>query len=75
LTLAPSTGSPVSRLTRWPHPHKRIAATRIADKDLGIDGFVMPTGTLLFANTAAAESDPADFEHPNHLDITRDDAV
>ena len=53
--------------------HSPIAAAtlRTAREDVQIAGVVIPAGTLVIANTAAANRDPAVYDDPNHLDITR----
>src|SRR6218665_1780112 len=47
----------------------RVLRTGVEDGELG--GMVIPAGTLVFANTAAANRDPAVYEDPDRLDITR----
>jgi cytochrome P450 len=39
----------------------------------GMAGITIPAGTLVLANTAAANRDPAIYDKPAHLDITRED--
>ncbi|MGZ4527289.1 MAG: cytochrome P450, partial [Mycobacterium sp.] len=53
--------------------HSPIAAAtlRIALEDVEIVGVVIPAGTLIVANTAAANRDPAVYDDPDRLDITR----
>ena len=53
--------------------HSPIAAAtlRIALEDVEIVGVVIPAGTLVVANTAAANRDPAVYDDPDRLDITR----
>ena len=53
--------------------HSPIAAAtlRIALEDVEIAGAVIPAGTLVIANTAAANRDPAVYDDPDRLDITR----
>ena len=48
-----------------------FGAMRCAIEDVAIAGFTIPAGTLVIANTAAANRDPAIFDHPERLDITR----
>jgi cytochrome P450 len=47
------------------------AALRTALEDVQIAGVMIPAGTLVIANTAAANRDPAVYEDPDRLDITR----
>lgn len=49
-----------------------LATVRRASKDVELDGIVIPAGTLVVANTAAANRDPAVYTDPHRLDITRD---
>ena len=54
--------------------HSPIAGVtlRIALEDVEIAGITLPAGTLLIANTAAANRDPAAYDDPDRLDITRE---
>jgi cytochrome P450 len=45
---------------------------RKAIEDVELGGVLIPAGTLTGANTAAANRDPAVYEHPDRFDITRD---
>jgi cytochrome P450 len=45
---------------------------RTAGEDVELGGVRMPAGTLVIANTAAANRDPAVYDEPDRLDITRD---
>jgi cytochrome P450 len=56
--------------------HSPIAGVtlRTALEDVEIAGFMIPAGTLVIANTAAANGDPAVYDDPNRLDITREGA-
>jgi cytochrome P450 len=56
--------------------HSPIAGLtlRIALEDVEIAGVMIPAGTLVVANTAAANRDPAVYEDPDRLDITREGA-
>jgi cytochrome P450 len=56
--------------------HSPIAAAtlRTALEDVEIAGVVIPVGTLVIANTAAANRDPAVYDEPDRLDITREGA-
>ncbi|WP_055403123.1 MULTISPECIES: cytochrome P450 [unclassified Mycobacterium] len=47
------------------------ATLRIALEDVEIAGVAIPAGTLVIANTAAANRDPAVYDEPDRLDITR----
>lgn len=46
---------------------------RRAAQDVVFDGLLIPAGTLVFANTAAANRDPEIYRNPQLLDITRRD--
>jgi cytochrome P450 len=48
-----------------------FAALRTACVDVELAGVVIPAGTLVIANTAAANRDPDVFDDPDRLDITR----
>jgi cytochrome P450 len=52
-----------------------FALPRIATEDLELAGVWIPAGTIVFANTAAANRDPAAFSDPDRFDITRDNMV
>jgi cytochrome P450 len=45
---------------------------RLATEDVELEGVLIPEGTLVIANTAAANRDPAVFVDPDRLDITRE---
>jgi cytochrome P450 len=47
---------------------------RITLDDVELAGFLIPAGTLVIANTGAANRDPAAYADPDQLDITREDA-
>ncbi len=49
-----------------------LKTLRIAIEDVPLGGVIIPAGTPIFANTAAANRDPAVYDAPDHLDITRD---
>ncbi|GAB1812145.1 cytochrome P450 [Mycobacterium sp. MUNTM1] len=53
--------------------HSPIAGVtlRIAHEDVELVGVVIPAGTPVIANTAAANRDPAIYDDPDRLDITR----
>jgi cytochrome P450 len=46
---------------------------RRAAEDIELAGVSFPAGTLVLANTAAANRDPDVYTHPNRVDITRAD--
>ncbi|HTM85996.1 MAG TPA: cytochrome P450 [Mycobacterium sp.] len=54
--------------------HSPIAfgTLRIALEDVQLAGVMIPAGTLVVVNTAAANRDPAVYPDPDRLDITRD---
>lgn len=56
--------------------HSPIAwgTLRIALEDVELAGVMIPAGTLVVANTASANRDPAVYDKPDQLDITRDGA-
>ena len=56
------------------HSPIAAAALRTAREDVQIAGVVIPAGTLVIANSAAANRDPAVYDEPDRLDITRDEA-
>jgi cytochrome P450 len=47
------------------------ATMRTTNKDVEIAGVVIPAGTMILANTAAANRDPAIYDDADRLDITR----
>jgi cytochrome P450 len=49
-----------------------LNTVRIAVDDVQLDGFIIPAGTLVIAGSAAANRDPAVYDDPDRLDITRD---
>ena len=49
-----------------------FAAARTAVEDVDLGGVVIPAGTFVLANMAAANRDPAVYDEPDRLDITRD---
>jgi cytochrome P450 len=51
-----------------------FGAIRCAAEDVELAGVRVPAGTLVLANTAAANRDPAVYDRPDDLDITRDGA-
>ncbi|HUO39687.1 MAG TPA: cytochrome P450 [Mycobacterium sp.] len=50
-----------------------LTVPRRAAEDVDLAGVTIPAGTLLLANTAAANRDPAVYDNPERLDITRED--
>jgi len=44
---------------------------RTATDDVELAGILFPAGTMVFANTAAANRDPAIYDNPDRFDITR----
>ena len=53
------------------HSPIAFAALRTAIEDVEIAGVMIPAGTLVLANTAAANRDPDVYDDPDRLDITR----
>ena len=51
-----------------------VATLRTAREDVEVAGVMIPAGTLVIANTAAANRDPAVYDDPDWLDITREGA-
>jgi cytochrome P450 len=49
-----------------------FASLRVATTDIELGGVLIPAGAFVLANTAAANRDPAVYDHPDHLDITRE---
>jgi cytochrome P450 len=50
------------------------ATMRAAAEDVELAGVVIPAGTMVITNTAAANRDPAIYDDPNGFDITREGA-
>ena len=48
-----------------------LKTLRIPVEDVCLGGVVIPAGTPVFANTAAANRDPAVYDAPDRLDLTR----
>ncbi len=44
---------------------------RTVTEDVELAGVLLPAGTMVFANTAAANRDPAIYDNPDAVDITR----
>jgi cytochrome P450 len=55
------------------HPELAADAVEEAICDVELGGVVIPEGTLVVANTAAANRDPAVYGRPDRFDITRGD--
>ncbi len=53
------------------HSPVAVAMLRTAVEDIELAGVTIPAGTLVMANLAAANRDPAMFVEPDRLDITR----
>ena len=51
-----------------------FSTLRTAIEDVEIAGVMIPAGTLVIANTGAANRDPDVYDDPDRLDITRDGA-
>ena len=51
-----------------------VAALRVALEDVELGGVRIPAGTYVVANTASANRDPAVYDDPDRLDITRSGA-
>ena len=47
------------------------ATIRVTTEDVGIAGVVIPVGTTILANIAAANRDPAIYDYASRFDITR----
>jgi len=48
------------------------ALLRVVTEDVELAGVLFPEGTMVFANTAAANRDPAIYDDPDRFDITRE---
>jgi cytochrome P450 len=48
-----------------------FSTIRVARQDVELAGVIIPAGTLVIANTAAANRDPVIYDEPNRFDITR----
>jgi cytochrome P450 len=51
-----------------------FGAMRMAVEDVELDGVVIPAGTFVMVNTAAANRDPSVYDEPDRLDVTREGA-
>jgi cytochrome P450 len=56
--------------------HSPIACgtLRLVLEDAELDGYIFPAGTMVLVNTFAANRDPAVYDDPNRVDITREGA-
>jgi cytochrome P450 len=54
--------------------HSPIACgtLRLVIEDAELDGYLFPAGTMVLVNTAAANRDPAVYDDPHRVDITRE---
>jgi len=52
-----------------------FATVRVATTDIALGEVLIPEGAYVFANTAAANRDPAIYDDPDRLDITREGAA
>jgi cytochrome P450 len=52
-----------------------FASLRVATTDVELGGVLIPEGAYVMANTAAANRDPAMYDDPDRLDITREGAA
>ena len=75
-TAEPSTPSWPPTAVEETMRHSPIAwgTVRVALEDVELAGVIIPAGTLVVTNTASANRDPAVYDHPERLDITREDA-
>jgi cytochrome P450 len=64
--LAPQAVEEVMR-----HSPASFSAIRVTVEDVDLDGIVVPAGTCLVVNTAAANRDPERYDEPDRFDITR----
>jgi cytochrome P450 len=60
------------RRSNWsPATRPSFRTMRIASEDVELGGLIIPAGTLVGANTASANRDPAVYDDPHHFDNTR----
>ncbi len=52
-----------------------FGAMRVALEDIELEGLLIPAGTFVICNTAAANRDPSVYDSPDRLDITREGAA
>jgi cytochrome P450 len=62
----------VEELMRHSPVNFRVLRKAVVDVEPG--GVLFPAGSLVIANTAAANRDPAAYDNPDRLDITREGA-
>jgi cytochrome P450 len=53
------------------HSPTAFLAARLATDDVELDGYMIPAGTHVVLNSAAANRDPKRFDDPERFDITR----
>ncbi|MDT5074008.1 MAG: hypothetical protein QOH82_3328 [Mycobacterium sp.] len=53
------------------HSPVAFGTFRTSDEDVELAGVMIPAGTMIVANTSAANRDPAVYDDPDRLDITR----
>ncbi|MDT5139062.1 MAG: hypothetical protein QOD58_3324 [Mycobacterium sp.] len=53
------------------HSPTAFLAARLATEDVELGGFMIPAGTHVVLNSAAANRDPKRFDDPERFDITR----
>jgi cytochrome P450 len=56
------------------HSGVSFGTVRVALVDVEVAGVIIPGGTVVIANTASANRDPAVYDDPDRLDITREAA-
>jgi cytochrome P450 len=56
------------------HSPVAFATFRTSDEDVELAAVTIPAGTMILANTAAANRDPAIYDDPDRFDITRSGA-
>jgi cytochrome P450 len=56
------------------HSPSAGATMRVTTEEVELAGVVIPAGTMVLTNTAAANRDPAIYDDPNRFDITRQGA-
>jgi cytochrome P450 len=61
----------VEELLRYDGPVQRTGRTAASDVEIG--GVPIPAGTLVLGMLGAANRDPAQFEEPDRLDVTREE--
>ena len=56
------------------HSPVACGTLRLAVEDVELDGYIFPAGTMILVDTAAANRDPAVYDDPDRVDITREEA-